>query len=88
MKLPDSFDNSLIGVKVQKPLQFWRDAGVRLPDGKTLPTLTTDLVSIIQPGGEGYKAYAVYGNYRVIIKWNASSYFATAVVHLADQLKS
>jgi membrane-bound lytic murein transglycosylase B len=28
----------------------------------------------------------VYGNYRVIMKWNKSTYFATSVGLLADQI--
>lgn len=84
VKLPKNFDQKMIGVKIQKPLQFWKDAGVEIP-----PALNTqELVSVIQPGGEGYKAYIVYGNYRIIMKWNTSTYFATSVALLADQLKS
>ena len=31
-------------------------------------------------------AYLVYNNYNVILKWNRSDYFATAVGRLADRL--
>jgi membrane-bound lytic murein transglycosylase B len=85
--LPKGFDRTLIGLNIQKPLQFWQEAGVRLPNGRNLPLDSHDQVSIIQPGGEGYKTYIVYGNYRILMKWNNSTYFATAVGHFADQLK-
>jgi membrane-bound lytic murein transglycosylase B len=32
-------------------------------------------------------AYLIYNNYGVILKWNRSNYFATAVGTLADNLK-
>jgi membrane-bound lytic murein transglycosylase B len=85
--LPKGFDRSLIGLNVEKPIQFWQAAGIRLPNGRHLPLDSNHQASIIQPGGEGYKTYIVYGNYRILMKWNNSTYFATAVGHFADQLK-
>jgi membrane-bound lytic murein transglycosylase B len=85
--LPKGFDNSQIGWKIQKPAKSWQDAGIKLPNGKNIPLDSSDPGSIIQPGGEGYKSYIVYGNYRIIMKWNSSTYFATAVGLFADQLK-
>lgn len=86
-ELPKNFDNSMIGSKIQKPLKFWQDAGVRTSGGRELPFDADEVVSIIQPGGKGYKTYAVGNNYRILLKWNASIYFATAVGLLADGLK-
>ena len=85
--LPKGFDRSQIGTKVQRPVQFWQDSGIRLPGGKDLPLESSDPASIVQPGGEGYKTYIVYGNYRILTRWNASAYFATVVGLFADQLK-
>lgn len=87
VKLPKSFNKKLIDFKAQKPVQFWKDAGVRLASGKEIPEDPTVLASILQPGGEGYKVYIVYNNYRILMKWNYSSYFATAVALFAEQLK-
>ncbi len=84
--LPDGFDPGLLGRKVQKPVPAWSLAGVTLQNGRPLPADDAQ-ASIIQPGGDGYKAYAVYGNYRVLMQWNTSIYFATAVGLFADQLK-
>lgn len=82
--LPKNFNNNLIGPNIQKPLKFWHAAGVQLPDAFD----EDEPLSIVQPGGRGYKAYAVGSNYRILLKWNYSSYFATAVGFLADRLKS
>jgi membrane-bound lytic murein transglycosylase B len=83
VRLPKNFDTSLIGATIQKPLQFWEGVGLHLPEGFA----PDELVSIVQPGGKGYKAYAVGNNYRILLTWNNSSYFATAVGFLADGLK-
>ena len=86
--LPVSFNNKLIGRNVKRPLKFWSNSGVRLLNGEKVPSEGDYLVSIVQPGGEGYKTYVIYNNYRVLMKWNASIYFATAVGLFADDLKS
>ncbi|MBI3440357.1 MAG: lytic murein transglycosylase [Proteobacteria bacterium] len=87
VRLPKSFDNRMMGLNIQKSARFWQDAGVRLANGQRPPADTCSLGSIIQPGGKGYKTYIVYNNYRIIMKWNYSTYFATAVGLFADQLK-
>ena len=38
------------------------------------------------PAGEGGPAYLVFSNYRVILRWNRSEYFAMSVVRLADEI--
>ena len=35
-------------------------------------------------GGEDGPAYVIYDNYRTILKWNRSNYFAVSVGYLAD----
>ncbi len=88
VELPAHFDPGLLGVNNSYSLQFWHDKGVRLPDGKTsVPFEGEYQASIVQPGGAGTPAFIVYDNYRVIMKWNKSSYFATAVGLLSDGIK-
>jgi len=85
VRLPDGFDASLQGLKVKKPIADWAALGVTLRGGAPLPGKTL-LASLILPGGKGGPAYLVYNNYRVILKWNRSHYFAIAVGHLADKI--
>jgi membrane-bound lytic murein transglycosylase B len=86
--LPTHIDPGLLGVNNVYTLQFWHDKGVRLPDGKSsIPFEGEYQASIVQPGGPGTAAYVVYDNYRVIMKWNKSSYFATAVGLLSDSIR-
>lgn len=86
--LPAGLDRTLIGLETNRKLQFWHDKGVRLADGKTpVPFEGAYFGSIIQPDGPGTAAFLVYENYRVIMKWNKSNYFATSVGLLSDRIK-
>ncbi len=87
VKLPAGFNRALIGINTENSLQFWHDQGVRLPGGGAVPFEGAYQASIVQPGGVGTQAFIVYDNYRVIMQWNKSTYFATAVGLLSDSLK-
>ncbi|MEK9966846.1 MAG: lytic murein transglycosylase [Rhodospirillaceae bacterium] len=83
--LPAGFDDALISLDVVKPLAEWQALGVRRADGRDLPTRELD-ASVLRPGGEGGQAYVVYDNYRAILRWNRSHYFAMAVGQLSDRI--
>ncbi len=83
-QLPAGFEPNFVTLDVKKPLAEWVKLGVRRSDGGPLPDRPFD-ASIIKPG-DGGDAFVVYDNYRVIMKWNRSQYFATAVGTLADRI--
>ncbi|MCE9508256.1 MAG: lytic murein transglycosylase [Alphaproteobacteria bacterium] len=86
--LPAHFNRSLLGLDKRYPLKFWNSKGIKLPGGGSIPlTDTKTTVSLIQPDGAGTPVYAVYNNYRVILKWNNSTHFATSIGTLSDKLK-
>lgn len=85
VRLPPGFDTSLVGLETTRSLPEWQALGVRRADGGDLPHVAFE-ASIIQPGGAGGPAYVVYENFRVLMRWNRSQYFATAVGTLADRL--
>lgn len=87
VKLPEDFDDSLVGLAEKHSLEFWHNKGVRLPDGSSVPFEGAFEASLVQPDGPGTPAFIVYDNYRVIMKWNKSTYFATGVGLLADAVK-
>jgi len=84
-QLPAGFDSKQASLKISKPLQVWQKIGIRKRDGSDLPLAPLN-ASIVLPDGKGGPAYLVYHNYRVIMKWNRSTYFATSVGLLADAL--
>lgn len=81
--LPEGFDPSLVGIDVAKLPGDWRRLGVRRAGGGDL-TMEDHEASIVTPGGLEGAAYLVLDNYRTILKWNRSDYFAVSVGHLAD----
>ncbi len=84
-RLPDNFDAGLAGLKVVKPLSEWRAIGVRLADGGALPP-SEQAASVVRHDGYGGPAYLVFDNFRAIMRWNRSLFFATAVGHLTDRI--
>lgn len=63
----------------------WRARGVT-PLGRTLPETT--MASLIEPDGPGATAYLLTGNYRVILDYNCSNFYALSVGLLADAVAS
>ena len=84
-KLPAEFNFQQASLKISKPLRVWQKMGVRRSNGRNLPVASMN-ASVVLPDGKGGPAYLVYDNYRVIMKWNRSTYFATSVGLLADAL--
>jgi membrane-bound lytic murein transglycosylase B len=87
VSVPANFDTTLIDwQKVQKPLAEWHALGVRRADGGDLPA--RDLTaSLVRPSRDSDRpTLLVYNNYRVLLRWNRSLYFASAVGYLADRI--
>lgn len=85
VRLPEGFDPELADIKVIKQMSEWQTLGVRRADGTDLPTRDIP-ASVIFPGKVGGPAYIVYDNYRALLRWNRSLYFATAVGLLSDKI--
>jgi membrane-bound lytic murein transglycosylase B len=60
--------------------------GIKTTDGMDLPEDAVTKAWTVAPDGLAGPAFLVYDNYRVIMKWNKSTYFATSVGLLADQI--
>jgi membrane-bound lytic murein transglycosylase B len=86
VKLPKKFDKSLADIKQEKTLAEWQRLGVRKSDGSNLPAKAVKASLIMVGEDKDARPYLIYGNYKVLLKWNRSRYFATAVGTLADAL--
>jgi len=84
--LPGGFDTSLAGLATKKPLGEWQQLGVRRVGGGKLPEVADVSAALILPDGPGGPAYLVYKNFEVLLAWNRSTYFATAVGLLSDRI--
>lgn len=83
---PSVLEAELIGLGVRKPLAAWQNLGVRRAHGDDLPAVSLQASLLLPAGSEG-PAFLVYENFRTLLKWNRSTYFALAVGQLADHLR-
>lgn len=65
-----------------KTVGEWRDLGVQ----PQVPLAPDTLVSLFQPDGPGTPAWLLTTNYRVILEYNCSNYYAMSVGLLADEI--
>ena len=84
--LPDDFDKSLAGLGTSKPIGNWQALGVRRIDGSDLPTRQLSSSIVLPEDGDNSRAFLVYNNYRSILRWNRSDFFAIAIGSLADRI--
>ena len=84
--LPADFDWSQAGRKNSKPVSAWAAMGVRRADGRPLPNIDDIDGAIIVPAGHDGPAFLAYQNFKVIMGWNRSEYYAISVGHLADRI--
>ena len=94
--LPSGFDASRYRTKISAPVcdrvherhsvyktvGEWRNLGVQPLGGLRDDTL----VSVFQPDGPGTPAWLLTSNYRVILEYNCSNYYAMSVGLLADEI--
>ncbi|MDH5693091.1 MAG: lytic murein transglycosylase, partial [Gammaproteobacteria bacterium] len=86
VKVPAGLAEELIGLNTQKKLTDWSALGVTRLDGAALPTGDLD-ASLIQLDGPEGRHFLVYNNFRMLMDWNRSEKYATAVGILADAIK-
>ncbi|MBA2648348.1 MAG: lytic murein transglycosylase [Legionella sp.] len=83
VKLPKQFDMKLEGKNNIKPVSEWSTLGVVTESGQPLPYQNLQ-GSIIQPlGGPTFLAFS---NYKMILRYNNSTYYAGAIGYMADKI--
>jgi len=83
--VPRGFDPGFAGLKAQRPTGEWSRLGVRSIDAGPLAAREGE-ASLVMPEGANGPALLVYANFRAIMKWNPSTYFAVSVGYLADSM--
>ena len=83
--LPDGFNPGFAGLNARRPTGEWSRLGVRRIDAGPLDARESE-ASLVMPEGANGPALLVYANFRAIMKWNPSTYFAVSVGYLADSM--
>lgn len=97
--VPDSLDRSQFETRLAasrcprvfgrhsqwKTLAEWKAQGVIPTESKGIRD--SDLATLLEPDGPGATAYLLTGNYRVILEYNCSNFYALSVGLLADEVE-
>jgi membrane-bound lytic murein transglycosylase B len=83
--VPSNFDTRLAGLEIKRPLSEWQRLGLRTADASPLPRYEIE-ASLVMPDGSAGPAMLVYDNFRTIMRWNKSTFFAACVGLLADSI--
>ena len=99
VQLPEGFDSNYVlqrGTKTRKQwleywaksersLADWQALGLRKMDGTDLPKVDVT-AALVMPDDMGGRMYLAYDNYKALMHWNRSYYFATSVGYLSDRI--
>jgi membrane-bound lytic murein transglycosylase B len=81
--LPRHLDRSLLSLKVTKPVSEWLKMGIKLKRGQ--PQVNKNMsASVIVP--DGGPALMVFNNFKTLMTWNFSSYYAGTVTYVAQKI--
>jgi membrane-bound lytic murein transglycosylase B len=85
VQAPDRVADREAGLDGRAPLATWSRRGLRRADGGPLPVASID-AALLRMDGSGSADFLVYHNFRTLMVWNRSTYFALSVGLLADAL--
>lgn len=85
VRLPKGFAYEEAGLDKARSLAEWSRLGVKSTNGGALPNEDMKAALVIPAGHQG-PAFLVYDNFRVIMRWNRSEFYAISVGMLADQI--
>lgn len=69
------------------PVREWRSLGLVPAPGRSWPA-DDALATLVEPDGPGAPAYLTFRNYRALLEYNCSNFYALSVALLADELAS
>ncbi len=73
-------------VLIRKNISEWEALGVRNVDGTSLPDVNIEAY-LVYPEGVNGRKFIVYENFKTILHWNRSLFFAIAVGRLSDLIE-
>ncbi len=85
VRLTQELELSAAELREARALSDWQALGVRRDTGADLPDRKLP-AKLLLPDSEWERAYLVYHNYEVLLRWNRSRHFATSVGYLAERI--
>ena len=73
-------------MSVEKKLTEWNELGFRKIDGTNLPIYNNIKGRLVAPDGINGRMFIVYPNYKTILYYNCSHYYALTVGMLSDKI--
>ena len=83
VNVPSNFDHHWVGYDYKKPVREWQHMGIRAKNGDSLPAGNL-IASLVEPRGGPY--LLVFNNFRVLLTWNRSTFYAGTVGYIADKI--
>ncbi|WP_290873399.1 lytic murein transglycosylase [Aquabacterium sp.] len=84
LRLPEGFDPARADPGLRQHSAQWADEGLRLADGRALPTMAE--ASVLQPAGLRGPAFLVGRNFRAVLRYNNATSYGLGVCLLAQQI--
>lgn len=81
--VPATMDKALINTNTEKTLSEWQRLGVQPADGRPWPTGQLK-ASMVEPLGG--PTMLIFNNFKVLMQWNRSVYYAGTVGYMAEQI--
>ncbi|MBP7252522.1 MAG: lytic murein transglycosylase [Alphaproteobacteria bacterium] len=88
VRLKKPLPTSMVGLTAEqgKTYATWQKLGIKTRSGAVLAPPPARLYYLVQPDGARGPSFLVTENYKALMRWNRSTYFATAVGLLADSI--
>lgn len=83
VRVPATIDSADMSRKVTKTVAEWASLGVKAAPGYSLPDANLE-ASLIKPYGG--PSYMIFNNFKVIMRWNRSIYYAGTVGYMAEKI--
>lgn len=84
VEVPSSISEDMMTREVTKTVEAWQQLGVRPIDQAQFPSDRMLTASIVKPYGG--PAFMIFNNFKVIMKWNRSVYYAGTVGYMAEKI--
>jgi len=85
VRIPKNFNPKIAGRHHWQPISQWEALGVRQYNGQPLPKVKGH-TALLLPNGKKGPYYLVYGNFKMLLRWNDTTFESLAVGIFSDEI--